>query len=254
MYTGRIRIRVPGIFAPIETDTPSSGCTVRMIWFCWTPTEPAALERHVRDRLQRDRDLGHLAGQALAGAQVERNPGPAPVGHVQAQRRVGLGARVRRDPRPPRGSPGRACRRRLPARTGLGPPSPGPRRSRGGTIASSTLTFSSRTPVGLERDRRLHRQQREQLEHVVLDEVAQRARVVVVAGPPLDPDVLGRGDLARGRCSSGSRRARTACSRTGTPSGSGPSPCRGSGRSGRSATRRTPRSSSAFSSRAEARS
>ena len=33
MLTGRIRIEAPGIFAPIETETPSSGWTVRMIWF-----------------------------------------------------------------------------------------------------------------------------------------------------------------------------------------------------------------------------
>ena len=37
--------------------------------------------------------------------------------------------------------------------------------------------------------------QRQQLEHVVLHEVAQRARAVVVAGARADPDVLGRGDL-----------------------------------------------------------
>ena len=40
MLTGRIRIRVPGILAPIETDTPSSGCSVNTIWLAWIPTEP----------------------------------------------------------------------------------------------------------------------------------------------------------------------------------------------------------------------
>ena len=40
MFTGRIRIVGPGIFAPSDTDTPSSGCTVRMIWLACTPTEP----------------------------------------------------------------------------------------------------------------------------------------------------------------------------------------------------------------------
>ena len=49
--------------------------------------------------------------------------------------------------------------------------------------------------VGGEVDRRLHRDVAEQLEHVVLDEVAQRAGVVVVARARADPDVLGRGDL-----------------------------------------------------------
>ena len=49
--------------------------------------------------------------------------------------------------------------------------------------------------VGVERRRRLHRQQRQQLEHVVLDQVAQRAGALVVAGAPPDPDVLGGSDL-----------------------------------------------------------
>ena len=40
MFTGRMRMRLPGILAPSEIDTPSLGCMVRMIWFGWTPTEP----------------------------------------------------------------------------------------------------------------------------------------------------------------------------------------------------------------------
>ena len=40
MLTGRIRMRVPGILAPIETDTPSSGCSVNTSWLAWIPTEP----------------------------------------------------------------------------------------------------------------------------------------------------------------------------------------------------------------------
>ena len=45
MFTGRIRIRVPGTFAPSESETPSLGCTVMTSWFgrtswvpsCWKP-------------------------------------------------------------------------------------------------------------------------------------------------------------------------------------------------------------------------
>ena len=44
-----------------------------------------------------------------------------------------------------------------------------------GRSERSTLTFSSRTAVGVEARRRLHRDQRQQLEHVVLHHVAQRA-------------------------------------------------------------------------------
>jgi hypothetical protein len=42
MFTGRMRMRVPGIFAPSEIETPSFGCIARMIWFGWTPTDPCA--------------------------------------------------------------------------------------------------------------------------------------------------------------------------------------------------------------------
>ena len=40
MFTGRIRMREPGIFAPSESETPSFGCTVRISWLGCTPTEP----------------------------------------------------------------------------------------------------------------------------------------------------------------------------------------------------------------------
>src|SRR3712207_9498714 len=58
----------------------------------------------------------------------------------------------------------------------------------------STL-FPYTTLFRSEGRRGLHAQQREQLEHVVLHEVAQRPRLVVVARPRTDPDVLGRRDL-----------------------------------------------------------
>ena len=44
MFTGRMRIRLPGIFAPSEIDAPSLGCMVRMIWLGCTPTEPSCLK------------------------------------------------------------------------------------------------------------------------------------------------------------------------------------------------------------------
>ncbi len=40
MFTGRMRMRVPGIFAPSESDTPSFGCIVSTSWLGCTPTEP----------------------------------------------------------------------------------------------------------------------------------------------------------------------------------------------------------------------
>ena len=49
--------------------------------------------------------------------------------------------------------------------------------------------------VGVRRDRRFHRDERQQVHHVVLDHVAQCARVVVVAAAQLDADRLRRRDL-----------------------------------------------------------
>ena len=49
--------------------------------------------------------------------------------------------------------------------------------------------------VGVERDGRLHRDEAEELDEVVLDHVAERARGLVVAPTVLDPDRLGDGDL-----------------------------------------------------------
>ena len=43
--------------------------------------------------------------------------------------------------------------------------------------------------------RRLHRDQREQLEHVVLNHVAQRAGALVIIAAAFEPDGLGDGDL-----------------------------------------------------------
>ena len=79
MFTGRMRMLEPGIFAPSDSDTPSLGCIVSTSWLGLTPTEPVRLEREVRDRLELDRDLGHLAREALARAQEDRHARPAPV-------------------------------------------------------------------------------------------------------------------------------------------------------------------------------
>ena len=41
MFTGRMRIRVPGILAPREIETPSLGCMVKTSWLGLGPTEPS---------------------------------------------------------------------------------------------------------------------------------------------------------------------------------------------------------------------
>jgi hypothetical protein len=62
------------------------------------------------------------------------------------------------------------------------------------TAAESTFSFSA-AGWPIEGDRLLHRGQRQQLQQVVLDDVAGGADAVVVAGAPADADVLGHGDL-----------------------------------------------------------
>ena len=44
MLTGRMIMRVPGIFAPSRSETPSFGWTVSTSWFGCTPSEPSWLK------------------------------------------------------------------------------------------------------------------------------------------------------------------------------------------------------------------
>ena len=95
--------------------------------------------------------------------------------------------------RPPRGS-------RRPARPPCQPAVYWPRAvsrpmSRGERDGGEHLLLLGAQVAGVERDRLLHRGQREQLEQVVLDDVAGGADAVVVAGAAADADVLGHGDL-----------------------------------------------------------
>ena len=68
--------------------------------------------------------------------------------------------------------------------------------SRGGSCADREhLLLLDAQALGVEGDGLLHRDQRHQLEEVVLDDVARGADAVVVAGPAADADVLGHRDL-----------------------------------------------------------
>ena len=195
MFTGRMRMRVPGIFAPSDSDTPSLGCSVRMSWLGFTPSEPSWENDRCGHRLERHRDLGDLAGQALAGAQVERHARPAPVVDLEAQRRVGLGVGVGRHALLLEVPGHRLAADRARGRTARARRSVGTSSGVGGSIACRTLTFSLRTSSAEKFDRRLHRHVAQQLQHVVLDQVAQRAGGVVVAGARAHAEVLGRRDL-----------------------------------------------------------
>ena len=148
------------------------------------------LKREVRHGLQGHRDLRDLAGEPLAGAEIDRHAGPAPVVHLETQGHVGLCLGVRRNlvllEVPDGILPLRHARRVLGPHHGVWP-------RRLDRVQHLHLLVADL--VGLERHRRLHAQQGQQLKHVVLDEVAQRTGPVVVLGATADAEVLRGGDL-----------------------------------------------------------
>ena len=182
----------------------------------------------------------HAAVHPLAGAQVERHAGPAPVLHLGLDRHEGLGGRAG----PLRARRGTTARRRR--RPGRGCTAPRRRRGRRRSPVDRPqrlehLELLVAHGLAVDVRRGLHGDQAEQLEQVVLHHVAQRAGAVVVAAAAADAEGLGGGDLDVVDRSWRSTAARGTCWRSGSPGGSARSPCRGSGRSGRSGARRRPR-------------
>ena len=116
---------------------------------------------------------------------------PAPVVDVRAAAPRTSRSMSRGRRRPPRGSPAPPRHRCCRACTGRGPPSPG----RIGCMASKSFAFSSRIASGVEGSGRLHRQQRQHLQDVVLDDVPQGPGLLVEGAAPLDADRLGDRDL-----------------------------------------------------------
>ncbi len=191
MFTGRMRIRVPGIFAPSESDTPSFGCTVRIELVRLHADRALGLEREVRHRLQRHRDLGDLAGEPLAGAQVDRHARPAPVVDLEPQRHVGLRAASRPARPPRRGSRPPPCPR--PCRPCSGRARPRP--PRGGATAWSTFTFSSRTSSASNVTGGSMHSRLSSWSMWFWTRSRSAPDAVVVARAPADAHVLGRRDL-----------------------------------------------------------
>ena len=62
-------------------------------------------------------------------------------------------------------------------------------------IALRILTFSSLNRFAVCSDRRLHRQIGQHLEKMILDDVADRARLVVEGASALDAEIFRHGDL-----------------------------------------------------------
>ena len=153
------------------SSSPSSGCSLITSLFGGL----APRKDRVRRRPEVDDDLRVARRQALAGAQVERHAGPAPVLHLGAQRDEGLGAAVRAAPCLPRGSPAPRLPSTLPARYWPRTTSRATLSAVNGLSERSTFSFSSRIASAIVARRRLHRDHRQQLQRVVLDHVAQRA-------------------------------------------------------------------------------
>jgi hypothetical protein len=138
----------------------------------------------MRHRFELNRDLGGLRRQDLTRAQIERNPLPAPIVDEQAQRTEGGGLGSRVDavlaaialvlPA-----------QRMPVGLVLGNRADG---------LQHLLPFIAQR-LGIERGRGLHRHHRQELQQVVLEDVAQDADRVVEMAAMLDADGLGGGDL-----------------------------------------------------------
>ena len=130
-------------------------------------------------------DLAEPRAELLAGAQVERRAGPAPVRDMHPQRDEALGA-ARRVLHVLEVARAAAVRAVLAAH-GV--------RQLQRVERADHLQLLVAHRVRLEMRRRLHRGQAQELHHVVLHHVAHRARLVVVLAPAGDADVLGDGDL-----------------------------------------------------------
>ena len=171
---------------------PSSGWTRITTAFWPKSSSPWSREEQVRGALEHDGDLRHPAAQPLAGAQVERHAGPAPGVDVHPDRGERLGLGIGRDALFLQVAEDLLAA--LPAAGEL------PAGGVGGQVlgepdGGEDLFLLGAQVIRVEGDRLLHRGQRQQLQQVVLDDVAGRAHAVVVAGPAAGADVLGHGDL-----------------------------------------------------------
>ena len=140
-----------------------------------------------------DGDLRHASRQAFAGPQIERHARPPPVVDRDAERRICLRRRFRADafllPIARRWQPPRQTRGILPA----GDVTPGVKGQRLDRAKEFHLFIADRLRV--ERDRRLHRGEREELHRMILDHVAQAAALFIIAGARAHAAVLRHGDL-----------------------------------------------------------
>ena len=137
-------------------------------------------EHYLRRVTELDDDLcgGHL--ERLAGADVERHPVPPPRVDVEPQ------GRIRRHGRGLRHAGFVAISDELPADHLIGADRPHRSQDLGLLVADR---------FGNGGGRRLHREVADDLQQVILDDVANDARLLVELAAALDPELLGHGDL-----------------------------------------------------------
>ena len=133
--------------------------------------------------------------QALASAHVKRNVRPAPVVDLQLHGDKGFGLRVGRDVWARSDSRERACpivrAVAILAADGAAEHIFGAKRLDGVQDLGLLIAHG----VGLERDRRLHGGEADELHNVVRHHVAQRAGLIVIAAALLDADRFRHGNL-----------------------------------------------------------
>ena len=152
------------------------------------------MEERVRNGLEVDGDFGEPDGHALAGSEVERDALPARVVDEGLERDEGLGDGVRRDAwllavgargLPPAFAGGVLCAHHL-----LGDASAGH-----GLQGAEEFDLFAAHGVGIEGDGRFHGHQAQEVHHVVLEDVAERPRTVVVFSATLHADGFAHGNL-----------------------------------------------------------
>src|SRR5512140_1531997 len=156
------------------------------------------VHRRMKYRMRRRPEIHHdsriAACQALAGADVERHAGPAPVGDLGAHGHECLRRAARADTRFFAVARHRLAGDRaagvLPANHVLAQCFPRP-----GLERAQDLELLVANGVGVRVDGRLHRDRAKQLQGMVLHHVAQRAGIVIEGAAHFDTQVFRDGDL-----------------------------------------------------------
>ena len=195
MFTGRMRMREPGDLRAERERDALVGLHREDQLVGLHADRALRLERQVRHRLELDGDLGDLAREPLARAQHDRHARPsASCGPPGAARRRSRSA-SRPGRRPPRGSPWPPRRPRRPRCTARARSCAATSSGVGGVIASSTLTFSSRTLSASKDDGGSMHTSVSSCSMWFWTRSRSAPELVVVARARADPDVLGGGDL-----------------------------------------------------------